>query len=154
MSSSVLARNAEKAWEWCSNCLHTHQNLVVPVEQGYPLSVLHAACLLLDPSSIPFYLSLCMGSRETLCSSPLSVASVIFSLLHTVKMLSLLTPPFHLAPFGIRAGRWKQNHLSWPLKRQKVHSDVRSLWRHRDHTGDGEENIWMERSHLFSLVRA
>jgi len=26
---------------------------------------------------------------------------------------------------------------------------VRGLWRHRDHTGDEKEDIWVERSHLF-----
>lgn len=124
----MLAKNSGKAWNLCSNCMHTLQYLVVPVERGSALSVLHAACCCLICHPFPFICD-CAWEAGRLFA-PLSVASVIFLLLYTVKTLSLPIPPFCLSPFGICAERWKQTHLSWLLKRQKVYSDV--CMAHRD----------------------
>lgn len=128
--------------------MHTHQNLVIPVEWGCALSLLHAACLLPDPSSIPFHLSLCMGSREALCSSVCGFCH-FFIIAHCQNVVS---PHTSLLPVSLWTLCWKTNAKTSFLATKKAEGSfwhVRGLWRHRDHTGEEEENIWVERSHLF-----
>lgn len=128
--------------------MHTHQNLVVPVEQGCALSVLHAACLLPDPSSSPFYLSLCMGSREALCSSLCGFCH-FFIIADCQNVVSSHTS---LLPVSLWNFCWKMKAKPSFLDTKKAEGSfwhVRGLWRCRDHTEDEEKNIWVERSHLF-----
>lgn len=133
----MLAKNSGKAWDWCSNCMHTLQYLVVPVERGSALPVLHAACCCLICHPFPFIWD-CAWEAGRLFA-PLSVASVIFFYYCTLSKCCLPPPPFCLFPFGICAERWKQTHLSWLLKRQKVYSDMCMA------RGDTEITLWMKR---------
>lgn len=128
--------------------MHTHQNLLVPVEWGCARSVLHAACLLLDPSSIPFHLSLCMGSRKALCFSVCGFCH-FFIIAHCQNVVS---PHTSLLAVSLWNLCWKMKAKPSLLATKKAEGSfwhVHGLWRHRDHTGDEEENIWVERSHLF-----
>lgn len=144
----MLAKNSGKAWDWCSNCIHTLQYLVVPVEWGSALPVLHAACCCLICHPFPFIWD-CAWEAGRLFA-PLSVASVIFFIIaYCQNVVSPYTSLLPVSPWNLC---WKMKANPSFLATEKAEGlfwHVHGPWRHRDHTGDEEVNIWAERSHLF-----
>lgn len=131
-----------------TSCLLT-QTLWSLVEWSHTLSVLHAALLLHNPSSIPFHPSLCMGSRETLCFSVWGFCH-LFIIAYCQNVVS---PLYHL-PFACLPLEFLLKDKSRTVflslfvigEARGFIWHVHGLWRHRDSSEEGE-SFWTEEGH-------
>lgn len=105
-----------------------------------------ACCLIRHP--LPFIYHCAWETRRLF--APLSVAPVIFFL--TARCQNVVSPHTSLLTVYLWNLCWKMKAKPSFLATKKPEGSfwhVHGLWRQRDHTGDEEENIWVERSHLF-----
>lgn len=105
-----------------------------------------ACCLIRHP--LPFIYHCAWEARRLF--APLSVAPVIFFIMAHCQ--NVVSPHTSLLPVCLWNLCWKTKAKPSFLATKKPEGlfwHVRGPWRHRDHTGDEEENIWVERSHLF-----